>query len=222
MKLKTLNFLVYLVFAALFVQNASAMPVLFDFEDILEPGTAAEIEEYMENIYGSEITVINCVMGTDLTPYQEQFDSYIQMPNDLPDEWFAVSFEQVPITAVSFDFFADEDSIKIYADGLELLAKNPDCCSGSSGFVHFDTPVTTLLFETSSAVLIIENLIVTNLLNNTYQIRNTHADKQSPDAHTPEPATALLLGIGGAIMLATRKRKIKNIKIKAKKCGEYY
>ena len=206
--MKVKKFLLYLVFAALFVQNASATPVLFDFDDVLEPGTAAEIEEYMEDIYGSEITVINCVLGTNPTPVEDQLDSYIRLPDDLPEQWFAISFEQVPITAVSFDFFAADDSIQFYADGVEFSVKNPDCCAGSSGFIHFDTPVTTLLFETSSAVMILDNIVITNLLNNNYRIRNTHTDQQLPAVHNPEPATALLLGFG-AMMLAVKKRNTK-------------
>lgn len=210
MKLKTLNFLVYLAFAALFVQNASAMPVWFDFEDVQDPGDAEQIEAYMENIYGSDITVIGCVLGTNTA----QLDSYVLPTAELQTQSFSFSFEQVPITAVSFDWLTAADSMHVYADGVEFFTKNPDCYAGCSGFIHFDEPVKTLVFDGSSAALIIDNLVVTNPLQNTHQIRNTYSE---PYPHTPEPATALLLGIGGAMMLATRKRKIKNIKISEQK-----
>jgi hypothetical protein len=65
--------------------------------------------------------------------------------------------------------------------------------------------VKTLVFDASSEALIIDNLVVSNLLQNTYQIRNTFS---LPAPHTPEPATVMLLGLGGAIVLTNRKRKL--------------
>lgn len=202
MKLKTLKFLVYLVFAALFVQNASAMPVWFDFEDVQDPGDAEQIEAYMENIYGSDITVADCILGDGITACGCGLDLYLQ-PAD-PTQSFSISFEQVPITAVSFDYIAAPGTLLLYADGVEVFIQAYACDAGNSGNIHFDTPVTTLTFDSSFSVPVIDNLIVNNLLE-TYQVRDNYGETAP---HAPEPATVLLLGIGGAILLKTRKRRL--------------
>ena len=199
MKLRSFKFLVYLVVGASFVQNVSAMPILFDFEDVQSPGSAADIEAYMEDIYGSDITVTDCIIGDDIAASGGELDLFV-LPAD-PTLSFSISFEQVPITAVSFDYIAAPDTLILYADGVEVFIQASGYSSGNSGNIHFDIPVTTLTFDSSFSVPVIDNLIVTNLFE-TYQVRDTYG-QTAP--HVPEPATVMLLAAGG-MMLFTRKK----------------
>lgn len=174
-----------LVAAAVFVQNAAAEPVLFDFEDLSRADDQTAIEAYMEDVYGSDITVTNGIVGNGIIPGCLGDDHYIQAGPNYGMYWFAFSFNEVPITTVSFDWAVELNAFHAFADDVEFFSEGW-WSSGSSGTISFDSPVTTLKFTDSNVWEIeVDNLAVTPL---------------------PKPATVSMLGIGGALMTLTRKR----------------
>ena len=190
---KGLGFLVSLLIATLLVQNTAAVPVLFDFDDAPYLGVAADIEVYMENVYGSDITVEGGIVGNGrfhgpLGQDEGDDDHYIQAGPNHGTSWFSFSFNKLPITAVSFDWAVEANAFHAYTDDVEFFSSGWGWWgSGNSGTTCFDSPVTVLKFTNSDIWEIeIDNLIVTSL---------------------PEPATISLLGIGCALMTLTRKRR---------------
>lgn len=176
-----------LVAAAVFVQNAAAVPVLFDFEDLSWAGGPPVIEAYMEDVYGSDITVTGGIVGNGIIPGALGDDHYIQAGPDYGTSWFAFSFNEVPITAVSFDWAVELNAFHAFADDVEFFSEGWGWwSSGNSGTISFGSPVTTLKFTDSNVWEIeVDNLAVTPL---------------------PEPATVSMLGGGGALMTLTWKR----------------
>lgn len=196
--LKGSAFLVVPLIAALFVQNAVAVSVrvnevkFFDFDDAPYMGGAADIEAYMEDVYGSDITVSGGLVGDGIFPgplHDYPGDLYIQAGPDWGTYWFSFSFEDHPITSVSFDWGVRLDAFHAYADGVEIFSSPGwDCWTwGNSGIISFDSPVTTLKFSDSYLGEIeVDDLIVTTAV--------------------PEPATISLLGLAAAVLALLRKR----------------
>jgi len=195
--MKEFRFLTSVFIAALLVQSVCAASVLFDFDDDDLPrwGGAAEIENYMEGLYGSDITVVGGRVGNDIMPgplHDFPGDHYIQTELGWKPHSFSLSFNEVPVVALSFDWGVRMGSFHAYADDDEeefFSSEGWDWwTSGSSGTIFFETPVTTLKFTGSCFLgeIEIDNLVVTRV---------------------PEPATILLLGIGGVLLTATRKRQ---------------
>jgi hypothetical protein len=111
----------------------------------------------------------------------------------LGSRWFSFSFNEVPITSVSFDWGTEASAFYAYADGTEIFEhKFSLLSSGTTQTFFFNTPVTTLKFKGSrpSFEIQIDNLIVTPF----------HAVEP-----IPEPATITLLGLGTLVL--SRKRK---------------
>jgi len=195
--MKKLGFLTSLLVAVLLVQNACAASVLFDFDDDDLPwwSGAAAIENYMEGLYGSDITVVGGRVGNGIIPgplHDFPGDHYIQTELGCGPHSFSLSFNELPVVAVSFDWGVRMGSFHAYADDDEeefFSSEGWDWwASGSSGTIFFETPVTTLKFTGSCFLgeIEIDNLVVTRV---------------------PEPATILLLGIGGVLLTVTRKRR---------------
>jgi hypothetical protein len=139
---------------------------LFNF-DVLPAGTnAAGIESYMEGLYGSDITVMNALIGT-IDP-QLGPDSY--MVNVTPvsggKNWFTISFNEVPITSMSFDWKRLRDDFYAEADGTIVFSNTgtPGSASGFSGPIVFASPVTELYFHDSDrGYVAIDNLTVASI-----------------------------------------------------------
>ena len=192
------------VVVSVFASNANA--VLFDFDGApylggLPVGSlAGAVEDYMEQIYGSDITVeagnpISGIVGNGLfngplglDEAGNDDDHYIQAGPSCDSHWFSFSFNEVPIIAVSFDWGARIDAFHAYADGEMVFSSVAwdFWTSGNSGTIYFDSPVTVLKFTDSFIGEIeVDNLCVTSI---------------------PEPATVCLLGLSGLILLGKRKR----------------
>jgi len=148
----------------------------------------------MESVYGSDITVLNAVVGDgsgDLGP-----DSYVQNDPSCGERWFTFSFNEVPITSVSFDWAVDKSAFHALAAFVDDDDEDEEFIdifsedwkwrrSGKSGTIYFDSPVRTLKFTRSFFGKIqLDNLCVRPV---------------------PEPATVCLLGLGGLVFLRKRR-----------------
>jgi len=177
-----------------FVGNAAAT-ICFKFNELSSGSGQAEIEAYMEGIYGSDITVLNTAVGDGsgaLGP-----DSYLQNKPSNGKQWLTISFNEVPITAVSFDWAMEGNLFQAFAayvgdddDDLEfvefLKRHKHDGSSGNMGMFYFDSPVKVLKFtDTHQGEIQLDNLCVKPI---------------------PEPATIALLGLGAALSFISRRR----------------
>ncbi|MHC4740242.1 MAG: PEP-CTERM sorting domain-containing protein [Planctomycetota bacterium] len=169
----------------LFVENAPATTILFDFEDVPYCGDVTVIESYMEVLYGSDITVTGARTKTCFFSGPLGEDKYIYTSQWLGKSSLSISFNDQPITSVSFDLGMIFSSFTAFADDREILGKGWRCWSSdNSGTINFDSPVTTLQFNDSCiGVIELDNLEVTTV---------------------PEPTMVLLLGLGTFFL---RKRK---------------
>ena len=187
---RRISWIVVLVLGAIFAEEAAGV-VVFDFEDAPVYGRAGEIEVYMEGVYGSDITVVGGAVRDALWPGFISGplggDNYVHSWEWCGPSGFSISFEEAPITSVSFDFGVVFSSFYVYGDGEEIFREGWRCWgSDNSGTIYFDSPVTTLRFSnTWFGAIEMDNLTVTVV---------------------PEPATVLLLGLGGLVL---RKRRLK-------------
>ena len=173
-----------------FAMSTTASAILFDFEDAPYLGGAAAIEAYMEGIYGSDITVTHGIVGDGVVNGPLGPDHYIQVGPSWGTHWFSISFNEVPITSVSFDWGVESNAFHAYADGVEFFSQGSGVwSSGNSGTYSFASPVTTLKFSNSGLSEIeVDNLNVTPV---------------------PEPATMLLLGSGLIGLAGIGRKKFK-------------
>jgi len=198
---------VLLLVVALFVHGtAFATSVLFDFEDAPFMGGAGDIEEYMESVYGSDVTVIGGRVANWSPGPHGPFgpgplgpDNYIQAgPDYCPSSWFSFSFNEVPITSSSFDWgtkLGVEGPIPLIVYSFDVLADDVgifsiecgfDDLSGNTGALFFDSPITTLKFTVgpfANFEIEVDNLMVTPI---------------------PEPATIALMGFGALGLVRKR------------------
>ena len=178
----------FVVSVLLFMEKTTAGLVLFDFEDVPYSSDAEAIETYMEDIYGSDITVIGAQVGSSFFSGPLGNDKYIHTIPRLGSSWLSISFNEVPITSASFDFGMILSSFHAFADDEGFLSRNWHFwTSDNSGTIYFDLPVTTLKFRDSwLGVIEVDNLAVTPV---------------------PEPATLFLLGLG--CLALQRKRRTR-------------
>lgn len=207
--MKKIRLLSLLIVVALFVHGtAFATPFLFDFEDAPFMGIAGDIEAYMEGVYGSDVTVIGGRVANwspgphgPLGPGPLGPDNYIQAgPEYCPSSWFSFSFNEVPITSVSFDWGTKLEveipipmivySFGVSADDVGIFSREIGLgsSSGGSDIIFFDIPVTTLKFTVLRPdvfELEVDNLMVTPV---------------------PEPSTITFV-LAGMLALARRQRR---------------
>ncbi|UCC23235.1 MAG: PEP-CTERM sorting domain-containing protein [Planctomycetota bacterium] len=185
---RRISLVAMLVLGAIFAEEAVGV-IVFDFEDAPCYGGAAEIESYMEGVCGSDITVVGGSVSDALWPDGISGplggDNYVRSWGWCSSSGFSMSFEETPITSASFDFGLVFSSLYVYADGEEVFSNGWRCWdSGNSGTIYFDSPVSTLLFSRGHfGEIEMDNLVVTVV---------------------PEPATVLILGLGGLVL---RKRR---------------
>lgn len=187
---RRISWIVILVLGVIFAEDAVGV-IVFDFEDAPVYGGAGEIEAYMEGVYGSDITVLGGTVRDSLWgggisgPLGD--DNYVRVWGLCGGSGFSISFEEEPITSVSFDSGVVFSSFYAYGDGEEIFRDGWRCWgSDNSGTIYFDSPVTTLQFSnTWFGEIEMDNLTVTPV---------------------PEPATVLLVGLGGLIL---RMRRLK-------------
>ncbi|UCF43289.1 MAG: PEP-CTERM sorting domain-containing protein [Planctomycetota bacterium] len=188
---RRIGWIVILVLGVILVEDAGGV-IVFDFEGAPVYGRAGEIEAYMEGVYGSDITVVGGTVRDALFggwisgPLGD--DNYVRAKGWCGPAEFSISFEEVPITSASFDSGVVFSSFYAYADGEEIFREGWRCWgSDNSGTIYFDSPVTTLRFSNRCfwGEIEMDNLSVTPV---------------------PEPATVLLVGLGGLIL---RMRRLK-------------
>jgi len=191
---KGLLLAVALFMVCFLIGNAKAV-VLFNFNSAPYLGGQAAIEAYMEGIYGSDITVTGGIVGNGIVPGPLGPDRYIQSIPVIGPHWFSFSFNEAPITSVSFDWGIDgfswtERSFKAYADGNLLFEsgnyKGIIYDSGTTTTYHFASlPVTTLTFTGGWTGFLQFGEIQIDNLGITQGI-----------APVPEPSSLVLLGMG--------------------------
>ena len=184
--------LVVLVASLSLIGSANAM-VLFNFDGVSYPGGPTKIETYMEGIYNSDITVKHAIVGDGVFHgplWNYAGDHYIQ---NIPgvSHWFSITFNQVPIVAMSFDWGVRKDNLHVYADGNLVFQSGWYNWKSGSWTIQFSSPVSELKFTDGFLGEIeIDNLRVGAI---------------------PEPNTLLLfssglLGIGALGRLRRRKK----------------
>ena len=195
--LKRFVFLVVLSIGALFVVRdavATTQEVTFDFDGAPYMGGAVEIEAYMEDIYGSDITVTGGIVGNGFFNgplHDYPGDHYIQAGPGLGTYEFSFLFIDEPIISVSFDWAVRLNAFHAYADDdVEPFFSSPggwDFWTSDSFEISFGSPVSTLRFTDSHIGEIeVDNLVVTTSV--------------------PEPATISLFGLGITALALLRKR----------------
>ena len=203
-----------LVLALVFGLNGTAKALIsFDFNSPnlnLFPGQAANIEEYMEGLYPSNITVRHAIVGDGIPhgPLHDEGlgDFYIQNAPGVVN-WFSITFD-IPITYAEFDWGMISDEFNAYfsTSSSDIFNSSDPAGSGFTLFFHenftlsnkgttsktFGAPVYTLAFRDSLAGEIeIDNLKVKTV---------------------PEPCTLILVvsGLIGLVGYGRFKHKKKH------------
>lgn len=135
---------------ALFVTVTAAGNVraaLFDFDALPYLAGPAAIENYMEGIYASDITVVNAIVGNGVIPGPLGPDHYLQSNLSLGVDWFEIHFIEVPITSVSFNWGATLNQFVAEANGTVILDTSYMGYSSGDFSTDFQDPVTVLRFH---------------------------------------------------------------------------
>jgi hypothetical protein len=135
----------------------------FDFEGLTFFDGPAAIEDYMEDICRSDVEVLHALAGGALIPEPSGRNLYLQnAPALFGVDWFQISFNDVPVAAVSFDWGASWNGFVAWADGDVIFESGP--AGGGNGHfgVSFASPVTALRFQdrSSRSPVAIDNLEV--------------------------------------------------------------
>ncbi|MHC4150297.1 MAG: PEP-CTERM sorting domain-containing protein [Planctomycetota bacterium] len=176
-----------LILGAIFGGSAAGA-VVFDFEAVPLDGGAAEIETYMEGLYGSGITVVGGTVRDSLMPGVSAplgDDQYVRACHDCASSSISISFDDVAITSVLFDYGMVSSSFYALADGAVVFGQGWQHWGSGNTAISFGSPVTTLTFMNDGPGEIeIDTLVVTPV---------------------PEPSVVVLLGLG-AMMVRRRVR----------------
>ena len=165
----------------------------FDFDDAPTNCGNRDIENHMEGIYQSDVTVRNCFIDDDGILDNYRGDRYLQNSNG--DDWFSIAFNDCQITAVRFDWGTRANNIYCEADGVEIFQYSNHRLgrwrSGDCDWIYFDKPVTTLRFRDSGwGEFCIDNLSVQKI------------------CAIPAPGAVVLGMIGVGLVGALRRRTI--------------
>lgn len=209
--MKKFSLMLAVVALTLFTFANNARAVLFDFDGAPHFGglpvgsPAGAVEDYMEQLYGSPVTIdgdnllAGIVGGNGFGPLGQDegkpFDHYIQAGPIWGAHWFSFTFEETPISSVSFDWGIKFNTFHAYADDVEIFS-SPGWnfwAWGNSGTIDLleinPAGVRTLRFSDSCVGEIeVDNLIVSSV------------------SHSPEPATIALFGLGSLLLLGRSRR----------------
>lgn len=160
--------LIFIAVLAICMVGVAQANVTFNFDDVAVGASTAQIEAYMEGLYGSDITVDYASVGNDWAALGTGSDHYIY-DSDSGQHMFRISFNVVPITSVSFDWAREDDPFFAVADGAEGAPFFKDeggpgggSNNGTLATYTFASPVTRLLFRDGGNGRIgIDNLTVT-------------------------------------------------------------
>lgn len=159
-RLLILGFIIFLAFAA--SRNVSA--ATFDFDALPYPAGPATIEAYMQGIYGSDITVVNAIVGNGVSKGPLGPDHYIQSDLSLGYDWFEIRFETMPITSASFDWGATWNEFVAEADGAVIFDSGYTVYQSGFFSTEFLEPVTVLRFHDHGCGEVeIDNLVVASV-----------------------------------------------------------
>jgi len=125
--MKSFRVILFLFMTLSFVQTTTATLISFDFEDVPYCSGPAAIEDYMENIYGSDITVVNAKLGSRFLQGPLGDDHYIHTKICGYNSEISISFNEVPIKSLSFDGGTIVSSFRAYADGEKIFSKDFSC-----------------------------------------------------------------------------------------------
>lgn len=170
-------FILLCLVALVFGITGTASAILFDFDSLPVDSGDADIEVYMESIYGSDISVTGALIKNDglLGP-----DNFLTAAG--PEDQFLITFLDRPIPSIAFDYGLEHHQLFMDADGTKLVDRRwaeERIGYGVRVFADYGLDdVSTLRFygNTGRGRFMIDNLEIMH--------------------PTPEPATLLLVGSG--------------------------
>ncbi len=152
MKSKIIAVIGLCIMFLLLVGIQASKAAYFDFDSLPYPGGSSDIDSYMENIYGSDITVTNAIVGDGVLPGPLGPDHYIQSNISLGLDWFEVSFDSIQIKEISFEWGTTANEFNMTAfdsDRIEIFSFHEDCSLYNSGLFStvFTAPIQILRFN---------------------------------------------------------------------------
>jgi len=212
------------VLASLVGRRGDAGIVMFDFNPlsagINSHGWEDTIENYMESVYGSEITLMSGARtlrskpenvgppmylgNSDLMEMHWGYkDTYLINRWDYGYDRIIIKFEEEPVYAIEFDWqifpvTQGKADLTVLADGTNVFYydNSENLQNGAIGHasIVFNAPVTRLEFvDWRTAPIGIDNLQV------------------STTAPVPEPSTGALFLLGGAGLIFARHRRLRRV-----------
>jgi hypothetical protein len=143
-KMAVVGFIAFLIFGAVGHVNASTF---FDFNILPYPAGPSTIEAYMEGVYGSDITVVNAIVGNGVIPGPLGPDHHIQSNLSLGVDWFEIRFDETPITSASFDWGATWNQFVAEANGTVIFDTSYYIYESNFFSIDFPVPVSVLRFH---------------------------------------------------------------------------